>query len=128
MIDGWFLVNLFFSAEPSSVGEANGENRTRKEIFRQYAEFVIANTQFIKCSVFFVAPALMAIFVQDDSVAAQWHAIFYCTAGSLILVRRSSLFTPFSGLQANILFCVYATDKPQPFTFITEKKKEDEQA
>lgn len=53
---------------------------------RQYAHFVISFTQIIKSGVFFVAPALVAIFVQDDSNATQWHIIFYMTAASLIIV------------------------------------------
>ncbi|KAI6182730.1 hypothetical protein M3Y97_00412200 [Aphelenchoides bicaudatus] len=76
----------------------------------QFAHVVIANTQFIKSGVFFIAPALVAIFVEDESNGSQWHIIFYITAASLII--------------ANIVFCIYATDEPQPFTFIEEPKKE----
>jgi hypothetical protein len=52
----------------------------------QYAEFVIAFTQFIKCVVFFVAPALVFIFVQDEANAAQWRITFAITAGALVFV------------------------------------------
>ena len=74
-------------------------------VSRQYAEFVIAFTQFIKCVVFFIAPALVAIFVSDDTNASDWHTIFYIIAGFLIF--------------ANTIFCIYATDKPCEFTKIT---------
>jgi len=78
-------------------------------VSRQYAEFVIAFTQFIKCLVFFVAPALVAIFVTDESNATQWHVIFYMIAGTLVV--------------ANVVFCVYATDAPVEFTKLTSQNR-----
>lgn len=55
-------------------------------IFRQYAEVVIAFTQFIKCAVFFIAPVLMGLFVSDRAIQEQWRWIFWIIAMSLILV------------------------------------------
>ena len=49
----------------------------RKLVFRQLSAFVIANIQFIKCLTLFLAPALVAIFVHDDSNKSQWRIIFY---------------------------------------------------
>jgi len=79
-------------------------------VSRQYAEFVIAFTQFIKCLVFFVAPAMVAIFVTDESDAGQWHIIFYIIASGLII--------------ANVVFCIYATDQPAEFTKLTSKNRD----
>ncbi|KAI1732577.1 major facilitator superfamily domain-containing protein [Ditylenchus destructor] len=78
-------------------------------VSRQYAEVVIAFTQFIKCAVFFIAPALVALFVEHEANASQWFTIFYIIAGSLIF--------------ANAVFCVYATIKPRSFTNITMADK-----
>ncbi|KAI6207904.1 MFS domain-containing protein [Aphelenchoides besseyi] len=99
------VVVILFGAVHAGLGaNCGGFYKCGALVSRQYAEFVIAFTQFIKCSVFFVAPALMAIFVQDDSVASQWHVIFWVTAIFLLV--------------ANVIFCIYATDEPQSFTFI----------
>ncbi|KAI6203291.1 MFS domain-containing protein [Aphelenchoides besseyi] len=99
------VVVILFGAVHAGLGaNCGGFYKCGALVSRQYAEFVIAFTQFIKCSVFFVAPALMAIFVQDDSVASQWHVIFWLTAIFLII--------------ANVIFCIYATDEPQSFTLI----------
>lgn len=76
--------------------------------FRQFAHFVIAFTQFIKSGVFFIAPALVAIFVQDESNGNQWHIIFYMTAASLILVNQFNTFkttTPVLGQRCVLHFC-----------------------
>jgi hypothetical protein len=104
------VIVILFGAVHAALGfNCGGFYKCGALVSRQYAQFVIAFTQFIKCSVFFVAPALVWIFVSDDSNASQWHIIFYMIAGSLII--------------ANTVFCIYATDEPQPFTFIEEPKK-----
>ncbi|KAI1717195.1 major facilitator superfamily domain-containing protein [Ditylenchus destructor] len=69
---------------------------------RQYSHFVIANIQFVKCLTLFIGPALMSIFVTDETVQSQWTKIFLILAVALFI--------------ANILFCVEATDKPAEFT------------
>ncbi|KAI1717432.1 major facilitator superfamily domain-containing protein [Ditylenchus destructor] len=97
---------LLFGGVHAALGfNCGGFYKCGALVSRQYAEFVIAFTQFIKCGVFFIAPALVAIFVDDDSNAGQWHIIFFIIAGTLIF--------------ANTVFCVYATDKPCEFTNIT---------
>ena len=58
--------------------------------FRQYAEFVIAFTQFIKSAVFFIAPLLNEIFVHDEKNGREWHVIFFIIAASLIIVSLST--------------------------------------
>ncbi|CAD5212230.1 unnamed protein product [Bursaphelenchus xylophilus] len=103
------LTAIMFGGVHAALGfNCGGFYKCGSLVSRQYAEFVIAFTQFIKCSVFFIAPALVAIFVQDETNATQWHAIFYLTAGFLVV--------------ANIFFCIEATDKPASFTAITGPK------
>uniref|UniRef100_A0A915E7Z6 Major facilitator superfamily (MFS) profile domain-containing protein n=1 Tax=Ditylenchus dipsaci TaxID=166011 RepID=A0A915E7Z6_9BILA len=104
-------VILFCTVQAALGFNSGGYYKCGALVSRQYAEFVIAFTQFIKCLVFFVAPALVAIFVQDDKNALQWHIIFYIIAGTLIF--------------ANAVFCVYATNKPAGFTHITLQNKEE---
>uniref|UniRef100_A0A915DAD6 Major facilitator superfamily (MFS) profile domain-containing protein n=1 Tax=Ditylenchus dipsaci TaxID=166011 RepID=A0A915DAD6_9BILA len=72
---------------------------------RQYSQFIIANIQFVKCLTLFVGPALMAIFVSDETDKTQWRNIFISLAVMLFF--------------ANILFCREATDVPAKFTEIT---------
>ncbi|CAI2353925.1 unnamed protein product [Caenorhabditis sp. 36 PRJEB53466] len=79
---------------------------------RQYAHFVLAMIQFMKCIALFAAPATVAIFVSDESSHAQWGHV-YMLNGSLMFI-------------ANILFFPMATDQPQSFTFITRKTVEEE--
>lgn len=81
------VVVLLFGAVHATLGfNCGGFYKSGALASRQYAHFVISFTQFIKCGVFFVAPALVAIFVQDDSVASQWHIIFYMIAAWLAIV------------------------------------------
>ncbi|KAI1725956.1 major facilitator superfamily domain-containing protein [Ditylenchus destructor] len=104
-------VILFCSVQAALGFNSGGYYKCGALVSRQYAEFVIAFTQFIKCLVFFVAPALVAIFVQDDRNATQWHVIFYIIAATLIF--------------ANVIFCVYATNKPASFTALTLQSKRE---
>uniref|UniRef100_A0A914E244 Major facilitator superfamily (MFS) profile domain-containing protein n=1 Tax=Acrobeloides nanus TaxID=290746 RepID=A0A914E244_9BILA len=80
-------------------------------VSRQYSHFVIANIQFIKCISLFAAPALVAIFVRDDTSEEQWRHTFF-VLGILLLTT-------------NTLFCFMATDQPAEFTKITRQSKEE---
>ncbi|KAH7705838.1 major facilitator superfamily transporter [Aphelenchoides avenae] len=95
-------VILFGSVHAALGFNCGGFYKCGALVSRQYAEFVIACTQFIKCAVFFVAPALVGIFVRDETVAGQWHAVFFITAATLVV--------------ANVVFCFVATDEPAAFT------------
>ncbi|KAH7703577.1 major facilitator superfamily transporter [Aphelenchoides avenae] len=114
-VDSATTTVILFGAVHAALGfNCGGFYKCGSLISRQYAEFVIACTQFIKCAVFFVAPALVRIFVQDESAAGQWHAIFYITAGTLVV--------------ANVFFCIVATDKPREFTKIVGPSQKEKEA
>ncbi|CAI5450916.1 unnamed protein product [Caenorhabditis angaria] len=78
---------------------------------RQYAHFVLAMIQFMKCIALFVAPLTVAIFVHEESSHTQWGYVYLLNGGLMFI--------------ANILFFPMATDKPQDFTFITRKTIEE---
>uniref|UniRef100_A0A1I7X6P2 Multidrug resistance protein 1 n=1 Tax=Heterorhabditis bacteriophora TaxID=37862 RepID=A0A1I7X6P2_HETBA len=81
---------------------------------RQYAHFVLATIQFMKCVALFVGPGMMALFVNDDHNHGQWSTVYFINAGLLIL--------------ANCLFYPIATDKPASFTLITRAISEEDKA
>ncbi|KAK6041547.1 hypothetical protein COOONC_20948 [Cooperia oncophora] len=74
---------------------------------RQYAHFVLATIQFMKCVALFVAPAMVALLVHDETRHDQWRYVYWINGVLLIL--------------ANAVFLPYATDKPAPFTMITRR-------
>ncbi|CAD6191590.1 unnamed protein product [Caenorhabditis auriculariae] len=76
---------------------------------RQYAHFVLAMIQFMKCIALFVAPAMVAVFVSDEESHQQWGYVYI--VNGIILIVVSALFIPM------------ATDKPQAFTNITRTSK-----
>jgi len=82
----WITVLLFASVQATLGFNCGGYYKCSALVSRQYAEFVIAFTQFIKCAVFFVAPMLYFVFIQDESSPQQWHVIFYIIAGTLVAV------------------------------------------
>ncbi|KAI1717815.1 major facilitator superfamily domain-containing protein [Ditylenchus destructor] len=102
------LTVIFLGLSMGSIGvNAGGFYKCGALISRQYAEVVIAFTQFIKCGIFFIAPALMTMLVPDRANANQWHTMFYLMAISLVV--------------ANAVFFAYASAEPEKFTTITEK-------
>uniref|UniRef100_A0A914DBR9 Major facilitator superfamily (MFS) profile domain-containing protein n=1 Tax=Acrobeloides nanus TaxID=290746 RepID=A0A914DBR9_9BILA len=74
---------------------------------RQYSHFVVGNIQFTKCLSLFLAPALVAIFITDDSSRAQWRTIFLILAATLVI--------------SNFIFCFMCSDQPAEFTKITRE-------
>jgi len=84
-------------------------------IGRQYGGFIVANIQFIKCLTLFIAPTLVSIFIEDETVKEQWRNIFWILAMTLLI--------------SNAVFCYMATAEPGPYTKITREslnmKKEE---
>ncbi|KAK6732704.1 hypothetical protein RB195_016833 [Necator americanus] len=72
---------------------------------RQYAHFVLATIQFMKCIALFVGPAMVAFLVTDERNHDQWKYVYWIN-GFLLNV-------------ANLAFIPVATDQPAPFTLIT---------
>ncbi|KAK6019625.1 hypothetical protein OSTOST_14734 [Ostertagia ostertagi] len=79
------------------------ESMRRLSLVRQYAHFVLATIQFMKCVALFVAPAMVAYFVRDEKRHDQWR-------------------------YANAIFLPVATDKPASFTLITRRTKDAAEA
>ena len=50
---------------------------------------MIANIQFVKCLTLFIGPALMKVFVQDETAREQWRSIFILFAIVLFIVSLS---------------------------------------
>ncbi|KAI6220254.1 MFS domain-containing protein [Aphelenchoides besseyi] len=69
-------------------------------LIKQYSAFVTSTCQFIKCLAVFLGPALVAIFVKDETSKTQWRIIFLIT----------------SCWQANIIFIKFCTANPAPYT------------
>ncbi|EYB98160.1 hypothetical protein Y032_0133g1744 [Ancylostoma ceylanicum] len=76
---------------------------------RQYAHFVLATIQFMKCIALFVGPAMVAIVVSDERSHDQWRYVYWIN-GVLLFV-------------ANLTFFPTATDKPASFTLITRETR-----
>lgn len=72
------LTIILFAVSNAFVGfNGGGYYRCAVLVTRQYAEFVLAFTQFIKSACFFIAPLLVELFVKDERNAKQWHIIFW---------------------------------------------------
>lgn len=76
---------------------------------RQYGHFIVANIQFIKCITLFTAPALMSIFVQDDTSKDQWRHVFLVNACILISV---SLLEKFKEIKSPKQMPLFPHDQP----------------
>ncbi|PIO70857.1 hypothetical protein TELCIR_07270 [Teladorsagia circumcincta] len=81
---------------------------------RQYAHFVLATIQFMKCVALFVAPMTVALFVHDERRHDQWRYVYWINGALLIL--------------ANFAFMPFATDQPASFTLITRATHNEEKA
>ncbi|UMM33459.1 hypothetical protein L5515_006932 [Caenorhabditis briggsae] len=74
---------------------------------RQFNPIVITAIQWIKCLALFVAPALVNIFVSDESNRSQWTWVFAIIGGCMVLTNLISFFI--------------LTDKSAEWTEQTEK-------
>ncbi|GMT05505.1 hypothetical protein PENTCL1PPCAC_27679, partial [Pristionchus entomophagus] len=69
---------------------------------RQYAHFVLATIQFMKCMALFIGPGLYALLMRSDDDSRGWMWLFLINAGATLL--------------ANFLFYPVATDQSAEFT------------
>ncbi|CCD70904.1 Major facilitator superfamily (MFS) profile domain-containing protein [Caenorhabditis elegans] len=69
---------------------------------RQFAHVVLTAIQWIKCLALFVAPALVSIFVTNESIRQQWIWVFLIVGGGMVIT--------------NILGFFFLTDKPAEWT------------
>ncbi|CAJ0566292.1 unnamed protein product, partial [Mesorhabditis spiculigera] len=103
--EGYVAVFFFAAVYCAMAVNCGGFYKTGTLVARQYAHFVLATIQFMKCVALVAAPASWAIFVRDESNATEWSYVFYLNGAVLIL--------------ANIMFVFICTDKPAEFTYIT---------
>ncbi|VDP22523.1 unnamed protein product [Heligmosomoides polygyrus] len=61
---------------------------------RQYAHFVLATIQFMKCIALFVAPAMVAYFVEDERRHDQWRYVHWINGAMLIFVGSEAIEMP----------------------------------
>lgn len=59
---------------------------------RQFSHLVLTAIQWIKCLALFVAPALVAIFVSEESNRSQWIWVFLVVGGGMIITNILSFF------------------------------------
>ncbi|KAF1752636.1 hypothetical protein GCK72_019191 [Caenorhabditis remanei] len=59
---------------------------------RQFAHVVITAIQWMKCLALFVAPALVSVFVSEESNRLQWIWVFLVLGGCMIAINIISLF------------------------------------
>jgi hypothetical protein len=88
----------------------------------------MAGIQLNKCLSIFVGPTLITAFVHNFDDQRQWRNIFIIFA---ILSLTVNLITKIKGkliyYQANILFCLVATDQPAEFTNKRKMTMEEEE-
>ncbi|CAI4225561.1 unnamed protein product [Auanema sp. JU1783] len=70
-------------------------------VSRQHSHFVLSQIQFIKCLSLFIEPLLVYLLCPDNTLI-QWRVVF--------------LIHGFLLIGGNIVFCLFATDKPADFT------------
>ncbi|CAD6196538.1 unnamed protein product [Caenorhabditis auriculariae] len=78
---------------------------------RQFSHVVISAVQFTKCVALFTGPAIVSLFVTDESDRTQWQRVFFAYCAAMVL--------------ATILAYFFFTDKPAIWTEeVTVKKSE----
>ncbi|CAJ0923390.1 unnamed protein product, partial [Mesorhabditis belari] len=108
---GGVLAVVFFTGVYLSMSaNCGGFYKCGTLVSRQYAHFVLATIQFMKCVALVAAPASWAIFVRDETDVVQWSYVFYLNGAVLIV--------------ANILFLFVCTDQPAAFTHITRETRD----
>ncbi|VDO26082.1 unnamed protein product [Haemonchus placei] len=71
---------------------------------RQYAHFVLATIQFMKCVALFVAPATVALLVQDERRHDQWRYVYWINGVLLIAVNTFILKSRICNLRHALLY------------------------
>ncbi|VDK59954.1 unnamed protein product [Cylicostephanus goldi] len=73
---------------------------------RQYAHFVLAAIQFMKCVAMFVAPGTVALFVRDERRYEQWRYVYWINGILLIIVSTVQRYKQFErdGCEPNLSY------------------------
>uniref|UniRef100_A0A8R1DMX5 Uncharacterized protein n=1 Tax=Caenorhabditis japonica TaxID=281687 RepID=A0A8R1DMX5_CAEJA len=59
---------------------------------RQYSHVVLTAIQWVKCLALFAAPALVAMFVSDESNRLQWIWVYLLLGVAMIIINFVSFF------------------------------------
>uniref|UniRef100_F1L849 Transporter n=1 Tax=Ascaris suum TaxID=6253 RepID=F1L849_ASCSU len=106
----YYALTLLMAIELTTGLVCAGFYKCATLVARQYSHFVLSQIQFIKCLSLFVEPALVAVFIRNNTLT-EWRTVFIIHAVTLII--------------GNIIFCIVATDKPASFTQNEEKNRND---
>ncbi|CAJ0566285.1 unnamed protein product, partial [Mesorhabditis spiculigera] len=108
--DGWAAFYFIVMVQVTMAANCGGFYKCGTLVARQYAHFVLAAVQFMKCIALITAPASWALFVTDETDIVQWSHVFYLNGVVLIF--------------ASIVFFFVCTDQPAEFTHITRENPE----
>uniref|UniRef100_A0A915DUC3 Major facilitator superfamily (MFS) profile domain-containing protein n=1 Tax=Ditylenchus dipsaci TaxID=166011 RepID=A0A915DUC3_9BILA len=96
-----YAVTLFLVVYTFYATVGGGYYKCSAFYARQYNQFIISNIEFIRGLSLLIGPAVMAVFVKDESDQGEWRNVFIVLAVIMI---------------ASLLFCKFATDRPADFT------------
>ncbi|GMR57294.1 hypothetical protein PMAYCL1PPCAC_27489, partial [Pristionchus mayeri] len=91
------------------AANAGGYFKCGALVSRQYAHFVLATMQMMKCAAHIIGPAMVSILTKSDGDAAGWRHVFILNCILMLIV--------------NFLFYPVATDKPAEFTKIAKESR-----
>ncbi|GMR55750.1 hypothetical protein PMAYCL1PPCAC_25945, partial [Pristionchus mayeri] len=103
---GVFMLTFTTSIMASNAG---GFFKCAALVSRQYAHFVLATMQMMKCAAYVISPAMVSILTKSDGDATGWRHVFILNCILMLI--------------ANFLFYPVATDMPAEFTKITKETR-----
>ncbi|GMT32497.1 hypothetical protein PFISCL1PPCAC_23794, partial [Pristionchus fissidentatus] len=103
---GVFMLTLTASIMAANAG---GFFKCGALVARQYAHFVLATMQMMKCAAHIIGPTMVTLLTHSDGDAKGWRNVFILNCVLMLC--------------ANFLFYPFATGEPAPFTKITKESK-----
>ncbi|KAF8385645.1 hypothetical protein PRIPAC_74787, partial [Pristionchus pacificus] len=103
---GVFMLTLTASIMAANAG---GFFKCGALVSRQYAHFVLATMQMMKCAAHIIGPTMVTLLTDYDGDAKGWRNVFILNCVLMLC--------------ANFLFYPFATDKPAEFTKITKESR-----
>ncbi|GMR29943.1 hypothetical protein PMAYCL1PPCAC_00138, partial [Pristionchus mayeri] len=103
---GVFMLTLTASIMAANAG---GFFKCGALVSRQYAHFVLATMQMMKCAAHIIGPSMVSFLTKSDGDASGWRHVFILNCVLMLI--------------ANFLFYPFATDKPAEFTKITKETR-----
>uniref|UniRef100_A0A7E4VHD4 MFS domain-containing protein n=1 Tax=Panagrellus redivivus TaxID=6233 RepID=A0A7E4VHD4_PANRE len=105
-------VILFIAIHGFLAANCGGFYKAATLVGQQYTAFIVSCIQFIKCLTLFLGPALVWLFVEDETSKSQWRSVFLILAVTLI--------------GSNFVFCFVSTTEPAAFTYEKIEEVESE--